>query len=474
MSQGLLMAAYLVAALLFIQGLAGLSKPATAKGGNLYGIVGMVIAVIATLIHAQLEGFTLVTLTMILGAGIGLYLAIKVEMTEMPQMVAVLNGFGGLAAVFIGFSSAIGDNNAAVTTFSEFVPAAEQTIHSIEVVLGVIIGAVTFSGSAVAAGKLHALISGQALSMKGRHWANLALLVLAILPGIVYVQQQSLFALMLVTVFALGFGILLVLGIGGADMPVVVSMLNAYSGLAAAATGFTLNNNLLIITGAMVGSSGAILSYLMCKAMNRSFVSVMLGGFGNESSTQSGTDSGADSGADSEGEYTESNTEAVAQLLKQASSVIITPGYGMAVAQAQHAVHNLVTELGQRDIKVRFGVHPVAGRLPGHMNVLLAEAKVPYDIVEEMEDINDDFSDTDVVLVIGANDTVNPAAAEDPSSPIAGMPVLKVWNAENVVVFKRSMATGYAGVQNPLFFKDNTSMLFGDARDSVDSIVKQL
>lgn len=466
MSQGLLMAAYLVATIMFIQGLAGLSKPETAKGGNLYGIVGMVIAVIATLIHAQLEGFTLITLTMMLGTGIGLYLAMKVEMTEMPQMVAVLNGLGGLAAVFIGFSSAITEENALATKLSEFVPAVDQTIHGVEVVLGVIIGAVTFSGSAVAAGKLHALIPSQALSMKGRHWANLALLVLAVLPGVVYVQQHSLFALVLVTLFALGFGTFLVLGIGGADMPVVVSMLNAYSGLAAAATGFTLDNNLLIITGAMVGSSGAILSYLMCKAMNRSFVSVILGGFGNEGSTHSG--------ADVEGEYTESSGEAVAQLLKQASSVIITPGYGMAVAQAQHAVHSLMTELSQRKIKVRFGIHPVAGRLPGHMNVLLAEAKVPYDIVEEMEDINDDFSDTDAVLVIGANDTVNPAAAEDPSSPISGMPVLKVWNAKNVIVFKRSMATGYAGVQNPLFFKENTSMLFGDARDSVESIVKQL
>ena len=466
MSQGLLMSSYLVAALMFVMSLAGLSKQASARGGNLYGMVGMAIAVLATLAHAQLEGFTFVTLCMIVGTGVGLYLALKVQMTEMPQLVAILNGFGGLAAVFIGFSSALEETGSTAADLTRFISSSEHMIHTVEIFVGIIIGAVTFSGSLVAAGKLHALIPSRPFSMPGRHWANLAMIALAVLMGIVYVQQDSLFALTLMTLFALGFGVLLVLGIGGADMPVVVSMLNAYSGLAAAATGFMLNNNLLIITGAMVGSSGAILSYLMCSAMNRSFVSVILGGFGASDQTPAGDDV--------QGEYTESTADSVAELLKNASSVIITPGYGMAVAQAQYAVRELITELSERKVAVRFGIHPVAGRLPGHMNVLLAEAKVPYDIVEEMDEINDDFSDTDVVLVIGANDTVNPAAAEDPSSPIAGMPVLKVWNARDVIVFKRSMATGYAGVQNPLFFRENTSMLFGDARESVDNIVKHL
>ncbi len=465
MSQGLLMAAYLVAALMFVMSLAGLSKPESARTGNLYGMAGMVMAVLATLAHAHLEGFTLVTLCMIVGTGIGIYLAMKVQMTEMPQLVAILNGFGGLAAVLIGFSSAL-ESGSTVAGLAQFLSTTEQAIHHVEIFVGVIIGAVTFSGSLVAAGKLHALIPSSPLSMPGRHWINLVLVGLAVLMGVVYTQQESILALTLMTAFALAFGVLLVLGIGGADMPVVVSMLNAYSGLAAAATGFMLNNNLLIITGAMVGSSGAILSYLMCAAMNRSFVSVILGGFGAESS--------ASSGGEVEGEHTESTVEDVAEMLKNSSSVIITPGYGMAVAQAQYAVRELISELHNRKIKVRFGIHPVAGRLPGHMNVLLADAKVPYDIVEEMDEINDDFSETDTVLVIGANDTVNPAAAEDPASPIAGMPVLKVWDAKNVVIFKRSMATGYAGVQNPLFYRENARMLFGDAHQSVDDIIKQL
>ncbi len=466
MSQGLLMAAYLVAALMFVMSLAGLSKPESAKTGNLYGMVGMVIAVLATLAHAHLEGFTLVTLCMIVGTGVGIYLAMKVQMTEMPQLVAILNGFGGLAAVLIGFSSALEQSGSTIAGLAQFVSSTEETIHHIEIFVGIIIGAVTFSGSLIAAGKLHALIPSSPFSMTGRHWVNLAMIGLAVLMGVVYVQQESIFALTLMTLFALAFGVLLVLGIGGADMPVVVSMLNAYSGLAAAATGFMLGNNLLIITGAMVGSSGAILSYLMCAAMNRSFVSVILGGFGAEE--------GASASGEVQGEHTESSAEDVAEMLKNSSSVIITPGYGMAVAQAQYAVRELISELHNRKIKVRFGIHPVAGRLPGHMNVLLADAKVPYDIVEEMDEINDDFSDTDTVLVIGANDTVNPAAAEDPSSPIAGMPVLKVWDAKNVVVFKRSMATGYAGVQNPLFYRENARMLFGDAHQSVDDIIKQL
>lgn len=465
MSEGLLVAAYLVAALMFVMSLAGLSRQDTAKNGNIYGITGMVVAVLATLGHAQIAGITLVTLCMIIGAGVGLYLAIKVQMTEMPQLVAILNGFGGLAAVLIGFASALEVNDSLAGQFKNLVMTTEQLIHSSEIFIGIIIGAVTFSGSVVAALKLHGKVSSRPVSLPGKHWTNLAILALAILMGVVYVQQHSILALLLVTILAFAFGITLVLGIGGADMPVVVSMLNAYSGLAAAMTGFMLGNNLLIITGAMVGSSGAILSYLMCSAMNRSFVSVILGGFGTEEGTiiEGGE----------QGEYTEVSAEEVAERLKNSSSVIITPGYGMAVAQAQHPVRDLVNKLRDRGIKVRFGIHPVAGRLPGHMNVLLAEAKVPYDIVEEMDEINDDFANTDTVLVIGANDTVNPAAAEDPTSPIAGMPVLRVWEAEEVIVFKRSMATGYAGVQNPLFFRKNSRMLFGDATDSVEQILKQ-
>ena len=461
MSEGLLVSAYLVAALLFVMSLAGLSRQESAKSGSLYGMVGMTVAVLATLGHAHITGITMVTVLMIVGAGIGLFLAKKVEMTEMPQLVAILNGFGGLAAVLIGFSSAIEGMNASV--IESLVPSTEATIHDIQVAFGVIIGAITFSGSVVACLKLHGRISSRPASLPGGHWSNLAIIGFAVLMAVVYVQQNSLLALMLMTAFAFAFGITLVMGIGGADMPVVVSMLNAYSGIAAAATGFMLGNNLLIITGAMVGSSGAILSYLMCAAMNRSFISVILGGFGAEE--------GAVAEGGDQGEHTEANVEDVAEMLKNASSVIITPGYGMAVAQAQHPLRELVAKLRGQNVNVRFGIHPVAGRLPGHMNVLLAEAKVPYDIVEEMDEVNDDFTDTDVVLVIGANDTVNPAAAEDPTSPIAGMPVLRVWEAGQVIVFKRSMATGYAGVQNPLFFKENSSMLFGDAKDSVLDIL---
>ncbi|WP_257265524.1 Re/Si-specific NAD(P)(+) transhydrogenase subunit beta [Endozoicomonas sp. ONNA2] len=465
MSEGLLVAAYLAAALMFVMSLAGLSRQDTAKNGNIYGIAGMVVAVLATLAHAHTAGITLVTLCMIVGAGVGLYLAIRVQMTEMPQLVAILNGFGGLAAVLIGFASAVEANDSLAGQFKDLVRSTEQLIHSCEIFIGIIIGAVTFSGSVVAALKLHGRISSRPVALPGKHWTNLAILGLAVLMGVVYVQQHSILALLLVTLLAFAFGVTLVLGIGGADMPVVVSMLNAYSGLAAAMTGFMLGNNLLIITGAMVGSSGAILSYLMCAAMNRSFISVILGGFG--------TDEGTIVEGGDQGEYTEISAEEVAERLKDSASVIITPGYGMAVARAQHPVRDLVNKLRERGIKVRFGIHPVAGRLPGHMNVLLAEAKVPYDIVEEMDEINDDFADTDTVLVIGANDTVNPAAAEDPNSPIAGMPVLRVWEADEVIVFKRSMATGYAGVQNPLFFRQNTRMLFGDAANSVEQILKQ-
>ena len=443
MSEGLLVSAYLVAALLFVMSLAGLSRQDSAKNGSLYGMIGMAVAVLATLAHAHISGITLVTVLMIIGAGVGLYLAKKVEMTEMPQLVAILNGFGGLAAVLIGFSSAIEGMNAPVV--ESLLPSTEALVHDIQIAFGVIIGAITFSGSVVACLKLHGRISSRPASLPGGHWSNLAIIGFAVLMAVVYVQQNSLLALLLMTAFAFGFGITLVMGIGGADMPVVVSMLNAYSGIAAAATGFMLGNNLLIITGAMVGSSGAILSYLMCAAMNRSFISVILGGFGAEEGTVAT--------GSVQGEHTEVGVDDVAEMLKNASSVIITPGYGMAVAQAQHPLRELVTKLRAQNIQVRFGIHPVAGRLPGHMNVLLAEAKVPYDIVEEMDELNDDFTDTDVVLVIGANDTVNPSAMEDPGSPIAGMPVLRVWEAGQVVVFKRSMATGYAGVQNPLFFK---------------------
>ena len=462
-SEGLLVATYLVAALLFVMSLAGLSRQETAKSGNIYGIVGMVLAVIVTLAHVYITNINLITMSMIVGTGIGLYLAIKVKMTEMPQLVAVLNGFGGLAAVLIGFASAL-EVHSPSETAKVFVTASELLVHNTEVFIGIMIGAITFTGSIVAALKLDGRISSRPVSFLGGHWGNVALVGFSILMGIVYVQQDSLLALLLVTVFSSVFGVTLVRGIGGADMPVVVSMLNAYSGLAAAMTGFMLNNNLLIITGAMVGSSGAILSYLMCAAMNRSFVSVILGGFG--------TEEGTTVTSEEDGEYTEVSAEEVAERLKNSRTVIITPGYGMAVAQAQYSVRDLVSKLRDRGIKVRFGIHPVAGRLPGHMNVLLAEARVPYDIVEEMDELNDDFADTDTVLVIGANDTVNPAA-EDPGSPIAGMPVLRVWEAGEVIVFKRSMATGYAGVQNPLFFRENTRMLFGDAQASVEGILKQ-
>lgn len=466
MSEGLLVAAYLVAALMFVMSLAGLSRQDTAKNGNLYGIIGMVIAVLATLAHAYIAGITLVTLCMIVGAGFGFYLAIKVQVAEMPQLVAILNGFGGLAAVLIGFSSALEVNDSLVGQLKDLVmlTKTEQLIHCSEIFIGIIIGAVTFSGSVVAALKLHGNISSRPVSLPGKHWTNMAILALTVLMGVVYVQQHSILALVLVTILAFVFGATLVLGIGGADMPVVVSMLNAYSGLAAAMTGFMIGNNLLIITGAMVGSSGVILSYLVCAAMNRSFISVILGGFGAEEGTIVK--------AGDQGEYTEVNAEEVAERLKNSFSVIITPGYGMAVAQAQHPIRDLVNKLCDCGIRVRFGIHPVAGRLPGHMNVLLAEAKVPYDIVEEMDEINDDFADTDTVLVIGANDTVNPAAS-DPNSPIAGMPVLRVWEAGEVIILKRSMVTGYAGVQNPLFFYENSHMLFGDAYDSVEQILKQ-
>ncbi|GGW81214.1 NAD(P) transhydrogenase subunit beta [Advenella faeciporci] len=461
MSQGLVMAAYIIAALLFIASLAGLSKQETARNGNTFGIAGMAIALLATIFSQNVEGLVWIIIAMIIGGAIGMRLAQKVEMTQMPELIAMLHCFVGLAAVFVGYNSYITADSHGI------VSGAMQNIHLGEVFLGVFIGAVTFTGSIVAFGKLRGSISSKALMLPHRHKLNaLALLVSFLLMWQFIASGGSTFALILMTFIALAFGWHLVASIGGADMPVVVSMLNSYSGWAAAAAGFMLSNDLLIVTGALVGSSGAILSYIMCKAMNRSFISVIAGGFGN--------DAVASSSAEQMGEYREMVPEEVAEILKNASSVIITPGYGMAVAQAQYPVAEITQHLRNKGINVRFGIHPVAGRLPGHMNVLLAEAKVPYDIVLEMDEINEDFADTDVVLVIGANDTVNPAASEDPTSPIAGMPVLEVWKAQQVIVFKRSMSTGYAGVQNPLFFKDNSFMCFGDAKGTVESILRAL
>ncbi|MCG5048000.1 Re/Si-specific NAD(P)(+) transhydrogenase subunit beta [Pectobacterium brasiliense] len=462
MSGGLVTAAYIVAAILFIFSLAGLSKHETSQQGNIFGISGMALALIATILGPDSGNVGWIIVAMAIGGSIGIYLARKVEMTEMPELVAILHSFVGLAAVLVGFNSFL--------DHGEITDPVMVNIHLTEVFLGIFIGAVTFTGSVIAFGKLRGNISSKPLMLPHRHKMNLAALVVSFLLLLVFVNTGSValqvLALILMTAIALVFGWHLVASIGGADMPVVVSMLNSYSGWAAAAAGFMLSNDLLIVTGALVGSSGAILSYIMCKAMNRSFISVIAGGFGTD-----GVSSGE---SEDVGEYREASAEDVADLLKNSTSVIITPGYGMAVAQAQYPVHDITAKLRARGINVRFGIHPVAGRLPGHMNVLLAEAKVPYDIVLEMDEINDDFTDTDTVLVIGANDTVNPAAQEDPHSPIAGMPVLEVWKAQNVIVFKRSMNTGYAGVQNPLFFKENTQMLFGDAKDSVEAILKAL
>ncbi|PHM24643.1 NAD/NADP transhydrogenase beta subunit [Xenorhabdus ehlersii] len=461
-SHGIVTAAYIVAAILFIFSLAGLSRHESARRGNIFGIVGMAIALVATILGPDTGKIGWIILAMVIGAVIGIRLAKKVEMTEMPELVAILHSFVGLAAVLVGFNSFI--------THENFASSIMENIHLTEVFLGVFIGAVTFTGSVVAFGKLRGKISSKPLVLPHRHKLNLAALVVSLILMFTFIKTESVglqvFTLLVMTVIALAFGWHLVASIGGADMPVVISMLNSYSGWAAAAAGFMLSNDLLIVTGALVGSSGAILSYIMCKAMNRSFISVIAGGFGTD---------GSSSGDDQElGEYRETTAEDVAELLKNSTSVIITPGYGMAVAQAQYPVHDITAKLREKGINVRFGIHPVAGRLPGHMNVLLAEAKVPYDIVLEMDEINDDFSETDTVLVIGANDTVNPAAQEDPSSLIAGMPVLEVWKAQNVIVFKRSMNTGYSGVQNPLFFKDNTQMLFGDAKESVEAILRAL
>lgn len=453
-------AAYLVAALLFILSLAGLSKHETASQGWLYGVAGMTLALVATVIQVVDGGTTTAVIVLIaavaVGAVIGLWRAKVVEMTGMPELIALLHSFVGLAAVLIGWN---GHLEAAAGHIHG------GAIHSAEVFIGVFIGAVTFTGSIVAFLKLSARMKSAPLMLPGKNLINIGALVVFVILTVVYVIDPTLPLLIAVTVVALALGWHLVASIGGGDMPVVVSMLNSYSGWAAAASGFLLSNDLLIVTGALVGSSGAYLSYIMCKAMNRSFISVIAGGFGIEAGPGGDVDYG---------EHREINAEDTAELLAGASSVVITPGYGMAVAQAQYPVAELTRILREKGVDVRFGIHPVAGRLPGHMNVLLAEAKLPYDIVLEMDEVNDDLAETDVVLVIGANDTVNPAAAEDPSSPIAGMPVLRVWEAKNVVVFKRSMAAGYAGVQNPLFFRENTQMLFGDAKTKVDEIVGAL
>lgn len=474
---GLTHMAYILAALLFIMALAGLSKQETAKMGCLSGMVGMAIALLATFVRVgnifdnPSVCIFVIVIAMIGGAVVGIYVARKVQMTQMPELIACLHSFVGLAAVLVGFNSYIHMQEDPAVFLAT--PVAELNTELVEIFLGIFIGAVTFTGSIVAYGKLNGtyklrIFKSAPLSLPYGNALNLGALVVSFLLLIWFLvaNEAPAFPLLVMTVIALLFGVHLVAAIGGADMPVVISMLNSYSGWAAAASGFMLNNDLLIVTGALVGSSGAILSYIMCKAMNRSFISVIAGGFGNAPAAAK---------KDEEmGEYHELKANEVADLLKNSSSVIITPGYGMAVAQAQNAVAALTEKLKARGIEVRFAIHPVAGRLPGHMNVLLAEAKVPYDIVFEMDEINDDFENTDTVLVIGANDTVNPAAAEDPSSPIAGMPVLEVWKARNVVVFKRSMNPGYAGVQNPLFFKDNTSMCFGDAKKTVEDIVANL
>ena len=466
MSQGLVTASYIGATVLFILALGGLSSPETARRGNLYAMIGMAIALVATIAGVTGNvGFLMVAL--LVGGSIGLVLARRVQMTQMPELVAILHSLVGLAAVLVGFANFM--DPARLEHYS----GIELTIHDVETYLGILIGAVTLSGSVIAFGKLSARITGKAMLLPARHWLNLGLLIGSIWLCKMFVEQSAagdgMMPLLIMTGIALLFGIHMVMAIGGADMPVVISMLNSYSGWAAAATGFMLNNDLLIVTGALVGSSGAILSYIMCRAMNRKFLSVIAGGFGTTSSSGS---SSAEEGE--QGEVVALEAPEVASLLAEAKEIMIIPGYGMAVAQAQHIVCEITKTLRAKKVNVRFGIHPVAGRMPGHMNVLLAEAKVPYDIVYEMDEINDDFPNVDVAIVIGANDIVNPSALTDPNSPIAGMPVLECWNANTTIVLKRSMATGYAGVQNPLFFKENTRMLFGDAKSSLDVVFKNL
>jgi NAD(P) transhydrogenase subunit beta len=464
MSQGIVTVSYIGATVLFILALGGLSNQVTARRGNLYGILGMFIALFATITGVVSDNYFLLFLGVVVGGAIGLVLAKKVEMTQMPELVAILHSLVGLAAVLVGFANFM--------AHSTHIEGVAKTIHDVETYLGILIGALTFSGSVVAFLKLSARIGGKPVLLPARHWLNLGLLVAAVWLGAKFVSQSAAggggLPLLAMTLIALAFGVHMVMAIGGADMPVVVSMLNSYSGWAAAATGFMLNNDLLIVVGALVGSSGAILSYIMCRAMNRKFLAVIAGGFG----TSGGSAPAGD--GEEEGEIVAVDSAEVAEMLLDAREVMIIPGYGMAVAQAQHTVHEITRKLMAKKIRVRFGIHPVAGRMPGHMNVLLAEAKVPYDIVFELDEINDDFPDVDVSVVIGANDIVNPAAQEVPDSPIAGMPVLECWKGKTTIVLKRSMATGYAGVSNPLFYKENTRMLFGDARESLDAVLKNL
>jgi H+-translocating NAD(P) transhydrogenase subunit beta len=470
MSGTLVTASYVGATILFILSLGGLSHPETSRRGNVYGIVGMIIAVLATVAgpNVTANGYPWIIGAMVVGATVGLYAARIVKMTQMPELVALMHSLVGIAAVLVGFANYI--DPAASAQFK----GAEKTIHELEIYIGVLIGAVTFSGSLIAFGKLSAKISGKPMLLPGRHWLNLAGLLVVIWFGAQFINTHSvsegMLPLIVMTAIALAFGVHMVMAIGGADMPVVISMLNSYSGWAAAATGFMLSNDLLIVTGALVGSSGAILSYIMCRAMNRHFISVIAGGFG----TEGGTPAAAGGGAQPAGEVVPILAAETAELLREAKNVVIVPGYGMAVAQAQHAVYEITKLLRDKGVNVRFGIHPVAGRMPGHMNVLLAEARVPYDIVLEMDELNTDFPETDVAMVIGANDIVNPSAQEDPTSPIAGMPVLEVWKAKTSIVMKRSMASGYAGVDNPLFYKKNNRMLFGDAKKMLDEVLVAL
>jgi NAD(P) transhydrogenase subunit beta len=457
---------YIVAAILFILSLSGLSNQETARKGNYYGMLGMAIAIIATTLGGSVIGslnvYGILIGGLLIGGAIGAIAALKVEMTQMPELVAIMHSLVGMAAVLVGYANFM---DSTIT-----IAGVEKTIHEMEIYIGVLIGAVTFSGSVIAFGKLSEKITGKPVLLPGRHWFNLGLLIAVIVLGGVFLRQvesggNAIIPLAIMTAIALIFGVHMVMAIGGADMPVVISMLNSYSGWAAAATGFMLSNDLLIVTGALVGSSGAILSYIMCRAMNRQFLSVIAGGFG--------TASGGEAAA-IEGEVQPIDAEETAQLLQAAKNIMIIPGYGMAVAQAQHTVYEITKLLRDKGKKVRFGIHPVAGRMPGHMNVLLAEAKVPYDIVFEMDEINDDFTNVDVSIVIGANDIVNPSALNDPNSPIAGMPVLECWKGETTIVLKRSMASGYAGVGNPLFVLENTRMLFGDANTTMQAVLKAL
>jgi NAD(P) transhydrogenase subunit beta len=467
---GILVVSYIIATILFILALGGLSNQETARRGNWYGIIGMAIALVATIWGIVSQAYVELIIALLIGGTIGLIAARRVQMTQMPELVAILHSLVGLAAVAVGFANFLDPGRLA------HYQGVDLTIHDIETYIGILIGAVTFSGSVIAFGKLSGRIGGKPLILPARHWLNLVLLLVVIWFGYQFVLQSPTgtaenpagwLPLIIMTVLSLLFGIHMVMAIGGADMPVVVSMLNSYSGWAASATGFMLGNDLLIVTGALVGSSGAILSYIMCRAMNRKFLAVIAGGFGTSEGTQL-------AGGEDQGEVRPIDPEETAALLADAREVMIIPGYGMAVAQAQHIVHELTQRLRDLKVNVRFGIHPVAGRMPGHMNVLLAEAKVPYDIVFEMDEINDDFPDVDVSIVIGANDIVNPSALEDPEGPIGGMPVLECWKGKTTIVLKRSMATGYAGVQNPLFFKENTRMLFGDAKDSLDAVFKAL